>query len=103
VRLEHLYDRAGNPISFERWRLLFEDKRYQQVAADHVGEVLVSTVWLGLDHGWLDTPPIIFETMVFGAEQTGDDEQHRYSTEAEALAGHQRIVEELRILAAALT
>ncbi|WP_166903861.1 hypothetical protein [Mycobacterium sp. DL440] len=30
-------------------------------------EVVVSTVWLGLNHSFTDDgPPIIFETMVFG-------------------------------------
>ena len=49
-------------------------------------KVHVSTVWLGLDHSYDGGPPLIFETMVFGGGL--DLEMERYSTEAEALAGH---------------
>ena len=51
------------------------------------GEVVVSTVWLGLDHGWMEGPPVIFETMVFGGRFTED--MDRYRTLAEAKAGHE--------------
>lgn len=50
-------------------------------------DVRVSTVFLGLDHRWYGGgPPIVFETMVFGGEL--DQEQVRYCTYDEALAGH---------------
>jgi len=49
----------------------------------------VSTVWLGLDHGYGGGPPLIFETMVFGGAH--DEDQWRYPTEVEALAGHAEI------------
>ena len=49
-------------------------------------------MWLGIDHGWGKGRPIIFETMVFlrsgRDDQQFDEYQRRYSTEAEALAGH---------------
>src|SRR5687767_3446555 len=54
----------------------------------------VSTVFLGLDHrmtGVREGKPIVFETMVFGGPFDGDGE--RYSTWAEAEAGHARFVE----------
>ena len=55
----------------------------------------VSTVWLGLNHQYGDGPPLIFETMVFGGD--GDSREcERYSTEAEALAGHKAMVARLR-------
>ena len=50
----------------------------------------VSTVWLGMDHGFGGDKPLIFETMVFG--DGADDDMERYSTKAEALAGHERMV-----------
>jgi hypothetical protein len=47
----------------------------------------VSTVFLGLDHNFFGGgPPLVFETMVFGGAQDGA--QERYSTWAEAEAGH---------------
>ena len=67
---------------------------YKKVAVTAIGErVRVSTVWLGLDHsfGLTSKTPIIFETLVFGGPFDGDME--RYSTEEEALRGHQAMVE----------
>lgn len=56
--------------------------------------VLVSTVFLGIDHRWMgEGRPLVFETMVFGGPL--DQEQRRYCTYAEALAGHTAIVGEL--------
>lgn len=54
----------------------------------------VSTVFLGLDHSWGDGEPQIFETMVFGGAL--DQEQERYSTWAEAEAGHAAMVARVR-------
>lgn len=53
-------------------------------------DVQVSTVFLGLDHGYGEGPPILFETLVFGGplDQSGD----RYCTWEEAEAGHERWV-----------
>jgi hypothetical protein len=61
------------------------------VAKTKVGDAEVSTVFLGLDHGWeVDAPPILFETMVFGGVL--DQEQVRYATWAEAESGHAAMV-----------
>jgi hypothetical protein len=91
-----LYDREGNPISIEQWRLLFEDKRYQILKQTQIGTLQVSTIWLGIDHGFGRTAePLIFETMIFGSEE---DEQWRYPTEQEALAHHDEICEQIRLL-----
>lgn len=49
-------------------------------------EVTVSTVFLGLDHGWGKGPPILFETMIFGGPL--DDYQVRYSSWDDAETGH---------------
>ena len=56
-------------------------------------EVSVSTVFLGLDHRYTaDGPPVLFETMVFGLDQEGDEPQERYATYEAAEAGHARWV-----------
>lgn len=82
------YDREGKPISTLDWSKLLNDRAYKVVALDIVGDVRVSTVWLGLDHGWGNdgAPPVIFETMVFGGKL--DEEMDRYSTLADAERGH---------------
>jgi hypothetical protein len=74
----------GQPISRDEWMRLFEDERH--IGEDHIGDVCVSTVWMGIDHQFGDGPPLIFETMIFGGVL--DKWQQRYSTEREARAGH---------------
>lgn len=88
------YDRQGKPIAnMLEWAKLMGDPAYQRVRHTQInGEVRVSTVWLGLDHNMMgDGPSLIFETMVFGGEH--DQEMERYSTEEEACAGHERMVD----------
>lgn len=96
------YDREGQRISMARWTELFEDPDYRVVAQELVADRWwVSTVWLGLDHGFdMTAAPIIFETMVFdhgrdaeGAARFHDLEQERYSTETDARLGHERMVQ----------
>ncbi len=55
--------------------------------------LFVSTVWLGIDHGFGRGPPIIFETIVFrGENELKVLDQRRYSTEDEAIVGHEYMV-----------
>ena len=87
------YDRQGNPLTSDEWALRFSAKRNWEdfrVALTEYGEITVSTVWLGLDYSFGHGPPLIFETMVFGGEY--DQYQERYSTEEQALAGHNATV-----------
>lgn len=71
-----------------RWAQFFNDGNARRVAFDHVGDgVEVSTVFLGIDHRRFGTGlPLLFETMIFGGEY--DETCRRYSTRAEAQAGH---------------
>lgn len=90
------YDKNGEPMGLTEWLRLFEDMEYRRVAWDVLpGDGHLSTVWLGLDHRYGHGPPLIFETMAFPNERYGDI-QERYSTLEEALAGHARIMAELR-------
>lgn len=91
------YDKNGNPVSFEEYSRLFDDKSYQQVAWDELKGGRVSTIWLGLDHNFSDTgDPIIFETMVFDIPGW-EHYQMRYSTEAEAKESHQNILRLIKL------
>jgi hypothetical protein len=87
-----------NPVACQdvfEWAKKF-DAADRQVARTELIGAEVSTVFLGVDHGYRDdqTRPILFETLVFGGRMDGDGE--RYSTWAEAEAGHARIVERVR-------
>src|SRR4051812_33772197 len=100
------YDRVGNPIPMGRGMDLHRDWSYTVLAKTIVGSWEVSTVWLGIDHGFIG-PPLIFETMVFeiaesnsfffGAsfvyhESMFDDFQARYTTQTQAYEGHEATV-----------
>lgn len=100
-------DRAGNEIQAMRWRELRRDYGYKVLRKTPVAGVLeVSTVWLGFSHNIVG-PPLVFETMVFEIAESNsiygfrfhasDGEwTYRYSTEAEALAGHEEVVADVR-------
>ncbi len=70
-------------LEWGRWM----EKREGILKQDHIGDVKVSTVFLGLDHGFGDGPPVLWETMIFGGPH--DQYQERYSTKEEAERGHQ--------------
>ena len=82
---------TNDTLAWSRW---FEEFKNRQIAFTKVTEDIdVSTVALGLDHSWGDGPPMIFETMSFGTE---DEKTRRYSTVADAKAGHEEVVNEIR-------
>lgn len=82
------YDWRGKRISRDEWIKLWDPDADRHVASTKEGDVWVSTVWLGIDHGFGRGPPIIFETMIFGGDRDGD--QWRYSNLDDALEGHRR-------------
>jgi hypothetical protein len=78
------------------WAELFARWPDRCVAQTELGDVEVSTVWLGLDYSFgfgLGTP-LIYETMIFGGEHGG--ECWRYPNRDAALAGHDQAVELVR-------
>lgn len=77
--------KTPKPVDLKTWGKWFEtaDRR---VAKDQIGDVQISTVFLGLNHQWCDGPPLIFETMIFGGMY--DQHQTRASTWDEAEKQH---------------
>ncbi len=73
-----------------KWAKWFE-KADRHVAKTVIGDIKISTVFLGLNHSFGDGPPVLFETMIFGGDL--DEEMWRYSTWEEAETGHQEAVE----------
>jgi hypothetical protein len=57
-------------------------------------DIYVSTVFLGINHNFRYTTPILFETMIFGGEY--DRAQWRYTNIKEARRGHREAVELVR-------
>lgn len=91
------YDRNGDEITQAEWGLKFGDYDYKIVRKTEVMGLEVSTVWMGIDSSLDGSAPVIFETMVFGADEgtVWDDFQLRHCTEEEALEGHFKLVREI--------
>lgn len=83
------------PCSVTEWGTAFENMSARRVALTELPHgVVVSTVFLGLDHSFAEEgSPILFETCVFGLD--GSDVMERCSTWAQAEAQHERIVRTL--------
>lgn len=88
MRARHWILEGTEPQPCHDWLLwaIWYEKSNRRIAMHRVRGVCVSTVFLGLDHGWGDGPPILFETMVFGG--FFHDYQRRYATYEDADAGH---------------
>jgi hypothetical protein len=108
-----LYDRGGRRIDFTTYvRLHLDNPGCEHVASERVGEYWVSTLWFGIDTGVLPGPrrpgnrraPAVFRTLIERLEDDTPDpsvfgvtpDALRYVSEADARAGHARVVETLR-------
>ncbi len=93
----YILDEHGGPQlepDIMTWSQWFETAD-RTVARTQIGDVVVSTVFLGFDHNFgADGPPLLFETMVFGGAL--DEKQQRYRTRDEASEGHQIMVDGVR-------
>lgn len=67
----------------------FDDHAARTVARDEIDGIAISTVFLGLDHGF-GGESLFFETMIFGGEH--DESQWRYATWEQAEIGHAKAV-----------
>ena len=72
----------------QEWGDFFEKIENRVIKKETIG-VEVSTVFIGIDHGF-GGPPLWFETIIFGGHHDGYRE--RYATYEEAEAGHARAV-----------
>ena len=87
-----LLDERGEPAparDIVTWGAWMHERRL--TGALHIGDTMVgglrvSTVFLGIDHSFaLHAPPILWETMIFGADA---EYSERYATRADAERGH---------------
>jgi hypothetical protein len=72
-------------IQYVEW--IEKNPERKAVKQEYVGDVRISTVFLGLDHVWNSDIPLLWETMIFGGEH--DQYMDRYTSYEEALEGHQ--------------
>lgn len=81
-----LEGKVAHPVELLEWANWYK-KADRVVSQAVVGDVRVSTVFLGIDHRFFgEGPPLLFETMVFGGPL--DQETVRYSTYDKAEKGH---------------
>jgi hypothetical protein len=85
--------------TYMQWMQWFENNSDERmIKQEPVGDCLVSTVFLGLNHSWdPQGPPILFETMVFETGKDGKRDmsgifQQRCATYDEAEAMHAKAV-----------
>lgn len=75
---------------------------YQRVGLTEVDGIGISTVWLGMDHGWRGGPRVIIETMVFvgdmdkASDQPLDRACRRCTALREAKSSHRQVVRLVR-------
>lgn len=82
-----LGDDGRTPVhaDMDEWARWYETAD-RLVRKDTIGGVLVSTVFLGMNHALGSGPPLLFETMIFGGGLDGY--QDRCSTWQQAEAMH---------------
>ena len=91
------------PVDHKEWARWFETHTKQRIVRqDTVAGKWVSTVFLGVDHGFGGRDiPTLFETMVFNTKDDGEpdmsgEDQWRWRSYREALLGHEAVVEALK-------
>lgn len=90
------------PVSLYEWGRWLEDNWKKKIVKQtrFPWGTFVSTVFLGLDHGWRDPDskepykPVLWESMTFPwYGRAGEDrDMDRYTSYADAVAGHKRMV-----------
>lgn len=79
-------------LPIELWNRLTKSKAWVPTTS-----IRISTVFLAMNHEWDSTkPPLIFETMAFPNNEWCEIDSNRYSTEQEAIAGHESMVQKYK-------
>jgi len=102
VAAYYILDAEGEPVGTDdvlEWAHWFEQHREcriikQDFIEGTVPRIGVSTVFLGLDYGWGEGQPVLWETLVFGTLLDG--KMRRYRSKADALRGHVEMLSEVR-------
>lgn len=66
IDLTRFYGLDGERITLKQWIANRGDPALWVIGKDRVGIFTVSTVYLGIDHSFGGSVPMIFETMIFG-------------------------------------
>lgn len=93
----YILSASGDPVverDVMKWAMWFEKSGKERTVArtELPGDIVVSTVFLGLDHAFGMGEPQLYETMIF--EGPLDGTQDRYATRTAAENGHRYYVEQ---------
>lgn len=100
----YILDEFGNPVEESdilKWGKWFSENNERRVIRKTKidnGNIVVSTVFLGINHNFRDGEPLIFETMVFCINELNPmhNYQLRYSDKVSAVSGHKKIVDSIK-------
>lgn len=93
-----LVGKIAVPATLRECEKQLGDFNSRMVARTEIGPLIVSTIFLGIDHNFgfgPDKDPLLFETMIFGGDERSDFAEsycERYHTWGEAEAGHAQAV-----------
>jgi hypothetical protein len=85
----YILDKENKPVKstiIQHSEWIEANPERKAVKQEHIGDIFISTVFLGLDHSWNSDIPVLWETMIFGGEH--DQYQDRYTSHEDALEGH---------------
>lgn len=88
-------DGTHRECTIEEFVKMYDDHSKRSIGRTQVGNLFVSTVFLGLDHSFGGPELLLYETMIFWNGKGTDQYQERYSTRKEAGRRHKEIVKEL--------
>ena len=96
----HLYilNGRGEPVlepDLHKWALWMENIESRKVGRDYAGQAVISTVFLGVDYSLGGSPPILWESMVFGGPLDQSINRCAGSRE-QALAMHQSMLAQVQ-------
>lgn len=95
---KYILDENGEPVlclDLMTWAKWMEEGNPGRMVARTLfpeKKAMISTVFLGIDHAFSGGAPILFESMLFVENLSGED-MRRYRTRAEAEAGHKEMVD----------
>lgn len=82
---KYILDENRSPVPCEdliEWAQWFETAD-RTVSKDKIGDVKISTVFLGLNHRFGPGSPLLFETMIFGGPHDGHGSRCTFWEDAE--------------------
>ena len=83
-------DKEWNKITLEERAVLFKDNDYKIIKQTNIKWLLVSTIWLGLNHWPVSWSWLYYETMIFNDHDWLFTQ--RYHSLSKAKKGHEKII-----------